>query len=57
LNTENEAFGRERVIKTSHGDDTTPTMLLKNIEEPLSQFIGTENQFDDITILAVRNAI
>jgi serine phosphatase RsbU (regulator of sigma subunit) len=33
---------------------TTPAALLKDIEGRLRQFIGTADQFDDITLLAVK---
>ena len=54
LNLENDSFGSERLIELLNGGDTTPAALLKNIEERLRQFIGTADQFDDITLLAVK---
>jgi two-component system response regulator len=54
LNIDEEFFGRERLLKLLGGADTTPALLLKNIEEQLHQFIGLADQFDDITLLAVK---
>ena len=54
MNMQEEFFGRERLLKLLDGADTTPALLLKNIEEQLHQFIGKADQFDDITLLAVK---
>ena len=53
-NMENDFFGCERLLELLNGGDTTPAVLLKDIEERLRQFIGTADQFDDITLLAVK---
>ena len=53
LNVENESFGNERLRQLMDGD-TAPVKLLKNIEEHLYQFIGEAQQFDDITLLAIK---
>ena len=34
--------------------DSTPVELLNKIESELSQFIGEAEQFDDITLLAIK---
>ncbi len=54
FNEDNVSFGTERLLKYATGRTTTPTALLKNIEEQLHQFVGVADQFDDITLLAVK---
>lgn len=53
-NVENDFFGSERLLELLGRGVTTPAALLKDIEERLRQFIGTADQFDDITLLAVK---
>ena len=53
-NSELDFFGSERLLELLSGGETTPAALLKNIEEGLRQFVGTADQFDDITLLAVK---
>jgi len=53
-NSVNEPFGSGRLLKLVHDGAATPDLLLKHIEEQLYHFIGATNQFDDITLLAVR---
>ncbi len=53
-NADNITFDNERVLELLEGGDTTSAALIKNIEAHLCQFIGTANQFDDITLLAVK---
>jgi serine phosphatase RsbU (regulator of sigma subunit) len=57
LNANEEFFGRERFIRILLEADTTPAMLLKDIEEHLHHFIGTADQFDDITVFAIKNVV
>lgn len=57
VNTDGKSFNRERLLNLVNAGTTTPARLLKNIEEQLCQFIGTANQFDDITLLAVKKAL
>jgi len=47
-------FDNERLLDLLNGGETTAAALVKNIEAHLYQFIGTANQFDDITLLAVK---
>lgn len=54
LNLEEDYFGKERLLEILKGGVTTAAALLQDIEIQLSQFIGTAEQFDDITALAVR---
>ena len=52
-NIDGEFFGNERLreLLMSH---SSPTQLLKEIELDLGQFIGEAEQFDDITLLAIK---
>ena len=54
MNANEEFFGRERLLNLLIKADPTPALLLKNIDEQLQQFIGTADQFDDITVLAIK---
>ncbi len=54
LNPDNDSFGNDRMHLTLNGADTTPAVLVKNIGEQLRRFIGPADQFDDITLLAVK---
>jgi sigma-B regulation protein RsbU (phosphoserine phosphatase) len=54
LNDQEEAFGRDRLVKLLKGDRTSSTKILKNIELELEHFIGSADQFDDITAMVVR---
>ena len=51
---DNVSFGSERLLELLKGGDTASAALIKNIEAHLCQFIGTANQYDDITLLAVK---
>ena len=53
-NGEHDSFGRDRLLELLKEGDTTPAVLLKQIEERLHDFIGMADQFDDITVLAVK---
>lgn len=55
-NSKDKSFGSERVLECLKGGVRTSAGLLKKIEVQLHQFIGTANQFDDITLLAVQRA-
>ena len=52
-NIDGEFFGNERLreLMMSH---SSPTQLLNEIELDLGQFIGEAEQFDDITLLAIK---
>ena len=52
-NIDGEFFGNERLreLLMSH---SSPTQLLNEIELDLGQFIGEAEQFDDITLLAIK---
>ncbi|HTP09081.1 MAG TPA: SpoIIE family protein phosphatase [Anaerolineae bacterium] len=53
-NSANDYFGRECLLQLLKADNPTPALLLKQIAERLHRFIGTTDQFDDITVLAVK---
>lgn len=53
-NSKDESFGSQRLLECLTGGMTTSAALIENIEEQLHQFIGTADQFDDITLLAVK---
>jgi serine phosphatase RsbU (regulator of sigma subunit) len=53
-NHANESFGRERLLELLQEGNTIPAVLLKQVEELLHQFIGPADQFDDITLLAIK---
>jgi phosphoserine phosphatase RsbU/P len=56
-NGANDSWGRECLLKLLKEGDTTPARLLEHIEEQLRQFIGTADQFDDITLLAINRSM
>jgi two-component system response regulator len=55
-NADGVFFGHERLMAVLYDCDTTPATLLNNIQTRLLQFVGTAEQFDDITLLAVKRA-
>jgi sigma-B regulation protein RsbU (phosphoserine phosphatase) len=57
LNAKNDAFGRERLRQLLSGSDMAPRDLLNKIEDRLRQFIGAAEQFDDITLLAIKRGM
>lgn len=56
LNVDNRSFGNERLLNLVNGSDSNPATLLNNIQENLHQFIGSANQFDDITLMAIKRS-
>jgi len=53
-NAEGVFFGHERLMAVLDDDYPTPATLLDKIQTQLLQFAGTAEQFDDITLLAVK---
>lgn len=52
---EYELFGEERLLRCLNGEDfTNMECLCKKVAEALEQFVGDAEQFDDITMLALR---
>jgi sigma-B regulation protein RsbU (phosphoserine phosphatase) len=54
LNGGNASFGHGSLLKLLKGSQASPAQVLKDIENELLQFIGAAEQFDDITLLAVK---
>lgn len=54
LNVDTTSFGRARLTAAITVSQPTLSALLDNLEAQLRQFIGTADQFDDITLLAVK---
>ena len=52
-NIDGDFFGNERLLALLT-PNPTPVELLNKIESGLNQFIGEANQFDDITLLAIK---
>jgi phosphoserine phosphatase RsbU/P len=50
-----EFFGNER-LQALLTPNPTPAGLLNKIESELNQFIGKAEQFDDITLLAIKRS-
>jgi serine phosphatase RsbU (regulator of sigma subunit) len=53
LNSENEFFGKDRLIGLLKKGKKNPSSLLEDIITHLQQFIGEAYPFDDMTLLAV----
>ncbi len=54
-NKDNEMFGEERLIKALSIDpDASPEECIRNVRKCIDDFIGDAEQFDDITMLALR---
>jgi serine phosphatase RsbU (regulator of sigma subunit) len=49
-----EFYGRERLLDVLREHSASAQELVNNLETELRQYIGGANQFDDITLLAVR---
>jgi serine phosphatase RsbU (regulator of sigma subunit) len=54
LNPDHDSFGNDRFLASLGNQDAPPAELLEAIEDRLCQFIGAADQFDDITLLAVK---
>jgi sigma-B regulation protein RsbU (phosphoserine phosphatase) len=57
LNDQNDSFGRERLHQILKDSNAGLLILLKNIEDHLCHFIGSTDQFDDVTMLAVKRIL
>ena len=50
----NEQFGRERMIETLNKyRDLAPDNIVKSVKKDIDEFVGLEDQFDDITMLCM----
>jgi sigma-B regulation protein RsbU (phosphoserine phosphatase) len=54
LNLNEESFGNTRITSALEGFDSTAVDLLNHLQTQLWKFIGKADQFDDITLLAIR---
>ena len=51
----NQLFGTERMINALNRDpDSEPQKLISNVSENINEFVGETDQFDDITMLAIK---
>jgi sigma-B regulation protein RsbU (phosphoserine phosphatase) len=57
LNKDGISFGNERLIKFLSGENLSHEVLLKNIVGQMDQFIGETDQFDDITMIAIKREL
>lgn len=53
-NGENENFGTERLLSLLNGAAKSPAALVGEVVDRVHQFVGTADQFDDITMLAIK---
>ena len=53
-NAQDDFFGAARLLAMMNYCDTTPSVFLNAVQTQLLQFIGAADQFDDITLLAVK---
>jgi len=55
LNAQQEAFGMRRLIPLLNANEP-PAALLRRVQQEMRQFVGPDDSFDDITVLAVRRS-
>ena len=53
-NADDASFGKQGLLNLLDGMIADPTMILHLIQEQLNSFIGSAEQFDDITLVAVQ---
>lgn len=53
-NTEGDSFSNKRLLDLLNDTAVDPSLILEYIDKHLHTFTGTAEQFDDITIMAVR---
>jgi len=54
LNADGISFGNPRLVAELKGSDLSPDAMLNDISTKLIQFIGQAEQFDDITVIAIK---
>ena len=54
LNLNEESFDNARLLAALDGCGPNPAAVLNHIQTQLAQFIGEADQFDDITLIAVK---
>jgi sigma-B regulation protein RsbU (phosphoserine phosphatase) len=57
LNKDGISFGNERLMKFLCEENLSHEVLLKNIVGQMDQFIGETDQFDDITMMAIKREL
>jgi phosphoserine phosphatase RsbU/P len=57
LNVHNESFSTARLVAALENCDLLPTALLHHIQTRLIQFTGAADQFDDITLIAIKRIL
>jgi len=57
INVDQECFGKARLFEIVKHNDIPPGLLLQKIDDQLQKFIGVANQFDDITLLAIKRNV
>jgi serine phosphatase RsbU (regulator of sigma subunit) len=56
-NSEGVSFGKEYLCKLLNDNSANAVEFLKTVGKRVHQFIGTADQFDDITLLAVKRGL
>lgn len=56
LNSNGEFFGKEKMLEILKSK-TKPNEFVNKMEQELQTFIGSADQFDDITLLAIKKAV
>jgi sigma-B regulation protein RsbU (phosphoserine phosphatase) len=54
LNEDGTSFGNQRLREIYQTSESDPGKILENITQELHQFIGSAEQFDDITVMAIK---
>ncbi len=54
INSQKAVYGIEPLKRLIGGNESLPDIICQGIEKDLLQFIGKEEQFDDITLLIIR---
>jgi sigma-B regulation protein RsbU (phosphoserine phosphatase) len=54
LNSLEDSFGEERLQQTSTEVADSPGTLVEGVHRALSEFVGETEQFDDMTLMAIR---
>ncbi|MEI7848557.1 MAG: PP2C family protein-serine/threonine phosphatase, partial [Chloroflexota bacterium] len=57
IDAQNTSFGSERLYHALNGQNATSELILNLVEDSLSRFIGTTDQFDDITLMAIKRCV
>jgi serine phosphatase RsbU (regulator of sigma subunit) len=54
FNEQDASFGNERLVQCATASGTPPSAVLQNVETALGKFVGDAEQFDDITLIALK---